>query len=160
MNTPGLSVLESLGKAQFAMTTNKEPIEDEAWFDALAQVDELIEQRGWQVRATNPAKQTLAGVLATLNRLGKPEPLTLLDDYAAAAETIATSDVKLLLQGDDVDGMAEALVVWTALGDVVLSALRRLAQEAVATPMLAGAARQEPESDVVTDGSGTEPSAR
>jgi DNA-binding transcriptional MerR regulator len=129
MDAPGTSVLDALGKAQYAITTPRDHLEDEAWRAATQQVTDLIDRRSWKVRPTNPARQALAEVLATLHRLGQDSDLTVLDDYAEASERIAAAEVGIVLRQPDVDSMAEAVVIWTTLGDTLLAALRRLAQE-------------------------------
>ncbi|MEV0033317.1 MerR family transcriptional regulator [Nocardia sp. NPDC050793] len=136
MRTPGMTVLESAGKAQFAMSRPPAAEPDETQLAAAEQVRDLIARRGWQVRETNPARGTLAAVLATLGRLGQ-EHWDLLDDYAELAERIAAKEIDTLLRQPNAESMAEALVVWTALGDAMFSALRRLAHEDAASAYIA-----------------------
>jgi DNA-binding transcriptional MerR regulator len=141
MDSPGLDVLHSLGKAQYAITAPRERVEDEAWELATEQVDKLVEQRDWQIRADNPARQTLAEVMATLRRLGHEDYLAVLDDYATAAEQLANAEIDMILHRTDVDSMAEAVIIWTLLGDALLAALRRLTQEHAAATKLSGGAK-------------------
>jgi DNA-binding transcriptional MerR regulator len=133
MHSPGRTTLETIGKAQFALTPRGEHVEDEAWHAAVARVDELIERRGWRVRPTNPARASLAGVLASLDRLGHRDALGLVDRYADAADRLARNELDAIMRRPEVESMAEAVVILTALGDALLAALRRLAQEAEAT---------------------------
>jgi DNA-binding transcriptional MerR regulator len=143
LDTPGISVLDSIGKVQFAMTTAPRQLDDEAREAASKEVDALIERRGWHSVPTNPARQTLASVLAALRRLDQAAQLDhLLDAYADAAELIAKADVNTILEDAAVDRLAERVVIWTALGDVLLSAVRRVAQESAATARLASNAPQ------------------
>jgi len=130
------SQLHAIGKAQFAIGQRTEPHEDAALADALRRVDELIERRGWQVRDTNPARVTLAEALAYLTRLGHEDALELLEHYAEAAQTLAGPEVDLVLSRRNVDGMAETVVTLTVIGDALMSALRRMAQESEATRRL------------------------
>lgn len=127
------SSLASIGKAQFAIGPHAEPHEDAALADARRRVDELIARRGWQVRQSNPARQTLAEALAYLVRLGHQDALSLLERYAYAAENLSGPEVDLALSRQNVDSMAETVVTLTVLGDAVLGALRRMAQETEAT---------------------------
>ena len=136
MATPGVSMLDSIGKAQYAMTAPREHVEDADRQQAVAQVDQLIERQGWRVRPTNPARQTLAEVLATLHRLGQSQHFPLLDDYAKAVRGLAAAEVDAIRQLSDVDTMAETVVVWTVLGDALLATMRRLAQEDAAEALL------------------------
>lgn len=132
--------LTSIGKAQFALTTSKtahtEPSEDGAWADAVRRVDSLVERRGWHVRPTNPARASLAEALAYLTRLGHEDALPLLERYADAAHTLAGYEVDLTLSRANVDSMAETVVTLTVLGDALLGALRKMAQEDAATRRL------------------------
>ena len=78
----------------------------------------------------------LAEILSTVDTLGHGEFLDALDDHAAAAQRMAHKEVGRILRQSDVDSMAEALVVWTVLGDGMFAALRRLAQEDAARRQL------------------------
>jgi len=129
MHADGRTPLESIGKVHFAVLAAGQPHTPPA--DETA-VDELIERRGWQVRPTNPARGALAGVLDHFARLGQPDALSLLDTYADAAERLADAEVNTLT-GQDVDRMAEQVVMMTVLGNALLAALRGLAQESAAT---------------------------
>lgn len=134
MDTSGASALDTLGKAQYAMTPRREHAEDELWAAAGAEVADLAARRGWQVRPTNPALAALTEVIAALHRLGEGEYLTgMLDDYAEAAERLAVAEVDSLLHRPGLDTMAAGVVIWTVLGDALLAALRRLAQESETT---------------------------
>lgn len=140
----GISEFDVLGKAQYALTPPRERAGDDAGGDAgdeaVAQVDELIARRGWQVKPGNPARRTLADALATLRRLGEDDYLDLLETYAETAEHLADMEVRAIGRRGDLHAMAEAIVIWTTLGDPVLASLRRLAQEAQATRLLGGTA--------------------
>ncbi|RKS09657.1 MerR-like DNA binding protein [Nocardiopsis sp. Huas11] len=166
IDAPELDMLTSIGKAQFAMSTppQRQPGDEEDWEDAARRVDELVTRRGWRSVPTNPARSTLASALVALERLGQQDKLDLLDTYAEAAERIVAAEIEVLLSRPDVDSMAEGLVVWTALGDVMLSSLRRIAQENVATARLAGVpARSADEAETGDEdkgeGEGEEPTA-
>ncbi|MEU8055087.1 MerR family transcriptional regulator [Microbispora bryophytorum] len=140
----GVSEFDVLGKAQYALTPPRERAGDDAGDDAgdeaAAQVDELIARRGWQVKPGNPARRTLADALATLRRLGEDDYLDLLETYAETAERLADMEVRAISRRGDLHSMAEAVVIWTALGDPVIASLRRLAQEARAARLLGGTA--------------------
>ncbi len=141
IDAPGKSLHDTLGKAQYATTPQRDYQADEqARATALQEVDELIGRRGWQIKPTSPARQLLAEAVSALHGLGQDDLLVSLDDYAEAAERIAAADVNAVLRRPDIDSMLEAVVVGTILGDTLLAALRRLAQENVsahATPEVA-----------------------
>jgi DNA-binding transcriptional MerR regulator len=143
MDSPGATALETLGKAQYAMTPRRDHAEDESWERASAEVAELAARRGWQVRPTNPARQALTEVIATLHRLGEGEYLVgVLDEYAEAAERLAVAEVDNLLHRPGLDSMAAGVVIWTVLGDALLAALRRLAQESESSRRFSEAGRR------------------
>lgn len=116
----------SLGKVQYSLTS---PATADA--DALARVDDLIRRLGWQVRAANPARISLADALTALGRLGRDDVLAALDRYADAVHAVADVDVALVVGRPTPDDQAETMVVAMVLGDALLAALRRLAQEDV-----------------------------
>lgn len=122
-----------LGGVQYALMEPPAGIDDEAGRAARDQVDRLVADRGWQVRPDNPARVALAHALASLNRLGQDDVAAKLDLYADAAETLARREVPDLLGRDSVEAMAEGVIAYDVLGDALVSALRRLAQESVVT---------------------------
>jgi DNA-binding transcriptional MerR regulator len=130
IEAPEKSLHETFGKVQYALTARREPsVDDEAWEAAAREVDDLISRRGWIVSPANPARQTLTELLATLKALRHEFPEDLLDEFAASSESIAATQLKSVLSRGDVEGMLEKVVIGNVLGDAILSALRRLAQE-------------------------------
>ena len=146
LDDQGTAPLSSMGKAQYALLGHdpgalpdrvpKAELDDEA---AVGRrwVNELIERQGWSVGPNNPARGVLAEALAMVHRLGLDDVLARLDSYADAVAGVAEVDVELALGRPSLDEVAERVVVWTVLGDRVLSALRRLAQESAAAHRLA-----------------------
>jgi DNA-binding transcriptional MerR regulator len=132
MHEPGRTRLESIGKGHFAVQRARQPQTEAPSAASTARVEELVARRGWQARETNPARETLAGVLDHFTRLGEPDALGLLDTYADAAERLAAAEVATLA-GLDVDRMAERAVLMAVLGGALLDALRGLAQESAAS---------------------------
>lgn len=126
----------TMGGVQYALTRPCEPGSGEIDATATDRVERLLADRGWQVRPQNPARRSLAQVIATLERLGQRDVLAGLDDYADAAEQLAEREVADLLERPTVEGIAEGVIAYGVLGDALLSALRRLAQEAVTTRAL------------------------
>ncbi|WP_233159691.1 MerR family transcriptional regulator [Pseudonocardia sp. MH-G8] len=127
-----MGTLDQLGKVQYALTQRRErePEHDEAWRAAQAQVDELLERRGWSLRGDNPARTSLVEALSTLHRLGQHDVLDLLDRYADAAEHLASAEVTAMWERPSIEDRAEGVVTFAVLADALLAALRRLAQEA------------------------------
>jgi DNA-binding transcriptional MerR regulator len=129
-DTPGESLHDTLGKAQYATTPRRDYHADEqAQAAASREVDELIGRRRWEIKPGSPARRLLAEAISALRELGQDDLLVPLDAYAKAAEQIAALDVDAVLQRPDVDSMLEGVVVGTIVGDTLLAALRRLAQE-------------------------------
>jgi DNA-binding transcriptional MerR regulator len=128
--SPGRSLHDALGKAQYATTPpcdlRGSPEAQEA---ATRQVDELIGRRGWQVKPDSPARQLLAAVLARLHDLGDDDLLALADAYAGPAEQIAAAELQAILDRPTFDARLEGVIIGGVLGDTLLAALRRLAQE-------------------------------
>ncbi|MFI1718272.1 MerR family transcriptional regulator [Streptomyces litmocidini] len=91
-------------------------------------VRSLTERRGWDAPVDSQEFATVVRLLDVLYDLGQERFADRLDDYAAAAERVAAVDEEVLRSCDDARSRAESLVVGTALGDSLLSALRRLAR--------------------------------
>lgn len=129
-------LMGTLGSVQYGLTPEREPVEDETYRRAEQRVEELLGDRGWTIRERNPARRTLADTLATLTRLGYGELVDRLDEYASTAEQLAEREVPELLARGTAESVAEGVIAYDVLGDAMLSSLRRLAQEAVAAPLL------------------------
>ncbi|MEV6748566.1 MerR family transcriptional regulator [Streptomyces sp. NPDC051080] len=96
--------------------------------DARDEVAELLERRGWRAGADGPAGESLAEVVVALRRAGHGGFVELLDDYAAAAETVARADLDYVGRRVAREDLVESVVVGTVLGEAMFGALRRLAQ--------------------------------
>lgn len=135
LDDPGTSPLKSMGKAHRALSGDLlEPSAGPPGGDpaSLARVDDLLTGRGWRVGAAHPARAQLAAAISTAEELGLGDALGLLDGYADAARAIAEADVDLVTASATLEESIERMLVWAVVGDRVLTALRRLAQEAVA----------------------------
>jgi DNA-binding transcriptional MerR regulator len=128
--SPSTSLHDALGKAQYATTPRAGYQASDASRQAGArQAAELIDSRGWQVKPDSPARELLAGVLAALRDLGQDDLLTLADAYAGPAEQIAAADLAAVLRRTTLDSRLEGVIIASVLGDTLLAALRRLAEE-------------------------------
>jgi len=144
VDAPGRSLRDTLGKAQYATTPRLgHQASDQARQRATRQAGDLLRQRGWQIKPNSPALQLLIAVLAALRDLGEDDLLALADAYAGPAEQIATADVTTVLGRPSLDAMLDGVIVGTILGDTLLAALRRLAQEN-ASAQAAGNASNRP----------------
>ncbi len=64
-----------------------------------------------------------------MRALGQDRFVDQLDDYARTAERLAETDLRPFASMTGRDEVAEAALVGTVLGDALISALRRMAQE-------------------------------
>ncbi|MFI7064511.1 MerR family transcriptional regulator [Kribbella sp. NPDC050124] len=129
----------TLGLVQYSLVRELSPSDGS---EAMAQVQDLLDRLGWQVRDQHPARSVLAATIQTLERLGYDDVLGLLDRYAAAAHELAEDEVDLMLAREGLDNRAGAVVVTGVLGDAMLGALRRMAQEDVTAAKLRPARRK------------------
>lgn len=139
LDSPDLDAWESVGKAQYAISSRPGRTSGEP--DAAAEeiVVGLLERRGWRVRADSPARKLLIEQCATLHALGHDDIVGALDRYAAAVEKVVAVDISLISQKSEQDEIAsiiEKVIVATVFGDAVLSALRQLAQEHTSRALL------------------------
>jgi DNA-binding transcriptional MerR regulator len=129
-SSPATSPRDALGKAQYATTPRYDYQASDASRQAAAdQVEELIAARGWQINPHSPARELLTGVLAALRDLGQGDLLSLADAYAGPAEQIAGADLAVIQARPTLDSQLEGVIIGTVLGDTLLAALRRLAEE-------------------------------
>jgi DNA-binding transcriptional MerR regulator len=144
MEDPTLSLNEVLGATQQSVTVggadDADPLDREF---GLAQVDDLIVRRGWAVSTGNPGRRIAADVFATFHALGQTD-LEIVDVWASAAEIAAEGDLEAVAKEQDRSSIVQTVVVGTVLGDVMLTALRRLAQESISS-------KQFPAPPVVAD---------
>ncbi|MEQ4203888.1 MerR family transcriptional regulator [Actinopolymorpha sp. B9G3] len=130
IDAPGTSMHDALGATMYALTPARSGDDSgEANAQAEAAINALIARRGWQLSIRSPSRSVAAEVLARLAVLGRDEVVRGLDSYAAAAELIAEADLAAVAAVDGRDARAETALVGTVLGDVLIAALRRLAQE-------------------------------
>ena len=128
IDTPGRPIHEVLGATVSAITAAPPTGAGEERRSADRVIDELIARRDWRV-GSNPARGVAADVLARLYQLGQHQDQEWLDTYARAAELIAETDLSAVAAVEGRDARAEIALVGTILGDALLAALRRLAQE-------------------------------
>lgn len=95
------------------------------------ELTELIEGLGWDVKPDNPAWRSAAEAIATIRSLGAGVVLDRLVGYARAMHDVAELDLAMAAEIADPDQLIELAVLGVLLGDQLLSALRRLAEEDV-----------------------------
>jgi DNA-binding transcriptional MerR regulator len=136
LDSADIEAWESVGKAQYAVTSRRANAITEVDSAAERIVDTLLAQRGWRIRPDSPARRILIDLCATLHRLGHDDMVGALDAYAAATEQIVAVDIGLLKDQPDIAAITEKAIVGTILGDTLLSALRQLVQEHASRPQL------------------------
>jgi DNA-binding transcriptional MerR regulator len=107
------------------------------WDAARAEAVRRVDALGWRVEPESVAFDQLADVLITARRLDFAQFLGGWDTYAQAAGEVADRDLTVLAEraapaGDGTAqrvSMVETVVLGTVLGDAMLQALRRLAQQ-------------------------------
>lgn len=133
VDAPEATLHLQLGKVQYALTAPRPATDDE-----LAEVDAFLTRRDWTVRPSSPARSALAEVLGVMRTLGQDDLPVVVDRYADAVRPLAEAEVAALAARETVDAAVEGVVIGTVLGDRLLSALRRLAEEDVSTRLLNG----------------------
>lgn len=121
------SLPETFEVAQHAVSAAVEPSDlDPA---DLARIDELLV--GWHVSPNNPGRLASARVLSAFRGVGQTDDRGWFARYAEAALLIAGADLDEIESRPDRESKIETVVVGTVLGDVLISGLRRAAQEHV-----------------------------
>ena len=103
--------------------------DDPDWRAARDEVRALIRRRGWFVADHSAALDHAADAIAAMRALGQDDLLTLLPTYADAAALVADREVEVVVDRRDPVDMVEGVVIGTILGEALLDAIRRLAQQ-------------------------------
>jgi len=137
VETPDLPGHHLLGVAHGALDRphRRDPA-DPAWKDARSEVMALVRERGWRVSDDSPALDNAADAIAAMRALDQDDLVTLLDTYADAAERIAERELEVVIARRDPARMVEGVVTGTILGEALLTALRRLAEQAASARRL------------------------
>ncbi len=131
VDDPELPLHEALGRASGTTTAAPDPAEeqDEAWAAAERTLAAAVDAHGWAVSDENPAWHTAVEVLATYARLGDDDLAAQLELYMRTMEEVAEREVAAVVDRGDRARTVEGVVVGTVLGDTLLAAVRRLAQQ-------------------------------
>ncbi|MBW3575564.1 MAG: MerR family transcriptional regulator [Actinobacteria bacterium] len=125
---PELSLHDLLGVAHQALgpPPDREPVPDDV-VRARGEVDAFLEDLGWEIDGSHPARRALADALVALRRLGRDHPAQVFEPYAEVADHLAARELQTIpseSRGEAVEGA----VVGTVVFEAALVALRRLAQ--------------------------------
>lgn len=132
IDDPAVPLHSALGAAVYSVTAQeRDTYRDEHNDRAAATLTRLLAERDWHVSAAAPALAVVQDVLATLYRLGQDHVVVGLDAYGRAVEIVAEADLAAVAAVHGREARAETALLGTVLGDTLLAALRRLAQEHV-----------------------------
>jgi DNA-binding transcriptional MerR regulator len=131
VDDPEVPLYVALGRASGTTTApgDQPETQDDAWIAAEQTLADAVDERGWAVSDENPAWQTAVGVLATYARLGDDDLSAQLGLYMRVMEEVAEREVAVVVDRGDRARTVEGVVVGTVLGDTLLAAVRRLAQQ-------------------------------
>jgi DNA-binding transcriptional MerR regulator len=129
VDTPDLPAHQLLGAASYSLSrASRRDTDDPAWQQAREEVMALIRERGWLVD-DSPALNQAVDAVAALRVLGQEDMLTMMSTYADVAQQVAGQEVDLVIARGAPDRMVEGVITGTILGEALLNALRRLAQQ-------------------------------
>ncbi|MBP2371190.1 MerR family transcriptional regulator [Pseudonocardia parietis] len=128
VDDPDIGMHHVLGRAAYAVTGTGD---DGGEFADAAEADvrAITAHTGWRVAETAPALAGARSVLARMHELGHAPGDDTLLSWAEAADRAAEGDLKAIARNENREDAAETAVVGTVLGDALLAALRRIAQE-------------------------------
>jgi DNA-binding transcriptional MerR regulator len=118
-----------LGRTQRGLTLGRAQVDESSRAWATAQLDRVADQRGWRLEPGDPVIDAAVDTLATFAVLGRTELVDRLDSYAELADRMAELDLAGVRGLPDRESVVEAAVIGTVLGDALITALRRLAQQ-------------------------------
>lgn len=132
LDSDTMSLHDKIGRAHRAITPQRQLTSTSDAHDAAtAQVQELLESRGWTVHPDAPALNTLIETIAALRTLHQDHLVDFLDSYATAVESFTEIEVAAVTTRTTPDEIAESVILGTILGETLISSLRLLAQESI-----------------------------
>jgi DNA-binding transcriptional MerR regulator len=112
-----------------ALTARDEPVMSrERCAEAETDVDELVHRLNWQVRGDAPSRQQLVQALAALKSIGSTCGVDFFLRYGQAVDALVPAEMDTRLP-DGVGNHLAAAAARAVLLEVVLTAMRRMAQE-------------------------------
>ncbi|MEQ3554592.1 MerR family transcriptional regulator [Pseudonocardia nematodicida] len=132
VDDPDVGVHAMLGRTVYAVTGAGDGGDDDAgeFADRAAKdLDAILARAGWQVSDRAPALDGARTVLARLHELGQCPGEDTLTLWAEAADRAAEGDMLAVGRSAGRADVAETALVGTVLGDALIAALRRIAQE-------------------------------
>lgn len=135
IDTPNLPLTYIFGIAQLAVSDASLYEDVDPASPGAVEVAATMRRMGWRVSDGNPGIRGAARILNTYAALGYDDLANVSEEYARAAALVAEADLAAVGRRTTVDDMAETVVVGTVLGDGLIAALRRIAQEHVSNTM-------------------------
>lgn len=127
-----------LGLAHHNLGGTAEHVDEESRRWAMERITATARKRGWEIEQDTPAVESLVSVLCSMRGLDHPRLVEYLDSYAEVADRIAEVDFSTLAGLSTIDDVVEQSVVGTVLGDIMIAALRRIAQQNASARRYAG----------------------
>lgn len=132
VDDPAVPLHDTLGMTIEASDPVAAPApEDAAQQAAERQIDEVLARKGWAPHPEARARQAAIDCVATMRRVTGERLVTVVDAYADAVEAVAEADLDTVSVLADPEERVETALVGTVLGDRLIAALRRIAQENV-----------------------------
>ena len=130
VDAPDLPTHFLLGAAHGSLVRpRRRDTEDESWRAARDEVVALVQRRGWYVDIDCPDVFHAADAVAAFRTLGQEDMLEAMETYADAAELVAAREVDAVIARGERARMVEGVVTATILGEAILNAFRRMAQQ-------------------------------
>ncbi len=144
VDSPELDAHTLMGRAHhpLARPVRRNP-SDPGWRQARAEVFAMVRRRGWYVPAESPHLDAAADAVAAYRALDQGYLVGLMDIYADAAERIAGEEVAAVVRRGDLVRVLEGVVVGTVVGEALLNAVRRMAQEDASARLLLSPAERD-----------------
>lgn len=144
IDDPAVPLHDTLGLTIDAADAPAPAVDDPLHAAAAARIDAIVAERGWRLSPDPLARRAAIDVLATMQRVTGDRLAGLADVYAEAAERIAEADLDTVTAVEDPETRVETALVGTVLGERLLAALRRLAQEHVSARRFPPPTRETP----------------
>ncbi|ALE85550.1 MerR family transcriptional regulator [Pseudonocardia sp. HH130629-09] len=127
VDDPAVSLHAMLGRTVYAITGDVGA--SGSLDEAEADLEQAMTHVDWQVEHGAPALAGARSVLARMRELGLAPGDTTLRAWAEAADRAAEGDMAAIGRTTGREEAAETALIGTVLGDALLAALRRIAQE-------------------------------
>ncbi|WP_255692128.1 MerR family transcriptional regulator [Pseudonocardia terrae] len=131
IDDPAVPLHDTLGLTIDAADAPAPAVDDPLHAAAAERIDAIVAERGWRLSPDPPARRAAIDALATMHRVTGDRLAGLAPVYAEAAERIAEADLDTVTAVEAPETRVETALVGTVLGERLLAALRRLAQEHV-----------------------------